>query len=129
MIGIRSHSLRPLLWVGSSKRDYRDFPAGVQRNFGFELYLVQTGQHPPSAKPLKGFGAGTVELIEDFEGDAYRAIYTVRFKEAVYVLHTFKKKSTRGIATAKRDIDLIKNRLQGAKLDHAARFKAEEKPS
>ena len=129
MTDMKSDSLRPLLWVGSSKRDYGDFPADVQRNFGFELYLVQTGQHPPSAKPLKGLGAGTVELIEDFEGDAYRAIYTVRFKEAVYVLHAFKKKSTRGIATGKREIDLIKRRLRGAELDHAARFKAEGKPS
>ena len=114
-------SLRPLLWVGSSKRDYGDFPADVQRNFGFELYLVQTGQRPPSAKPLKGLGAGTVELIEDFEGDTYRAVYTVRFREAVYVLHTFKKKSKRGSETPKRDIELIRRRLRDAEADHAER--------
>ena len=125
MIEIRSRSLRPLLWVGSSKRNYGDFPTDVQRNFGFELFLVQTKQHPPSAKPLKGFGSGTVELIDDFEGDSYRAVYTVRFHEAVYVLHAFKKKSKRGIATAKRDIDLIKRRLREAEADHAERFKEE----
>ena len=115
MIDLGLGSLRPLLWVGSSKRDYGDFPADVQRNFGFELYLVQTGQHPPSAKPLKGLGAGTVELIEDFEGDTYRAVYTVRFHEAVYVLHAFKKKSKRGIKTPKPELDLIARRLKAAK--------------
>jgi phage-related protein/predicted XRE-type DNA-binding protein len=93
-----SRPLRPLLWVASSKRDYRDFPERVQSNFGFELFLAQTGQHPPSAKPLKGLGGGVIELVEDFEGDAYRAVYAVRFDEAVYVLHAFKKKARRGQA-------------------------------
>ena len=121
MIDLRLGSLRSLLWMGSSKRDYGDFPADVQRNFGFEPFLVQTGQHPPSAKPPKGLGAGTVELIEDFEGDTYRAVYTVRFHEAVYVLHAFKKKSKRGSETPKRDIELIRRRLRGAEADHAKR--------
>jgi len=120
-------SIRPLLWVASSKRDYGKFPARVQDNFGFELFLVQTGQHPPSAKPLRGLGSGTVELVEDFDGDTYRAVYTVRFHEAVYVLHAFKKKSKRGIATAKSDIDLIKRRLRDAEFDHVVRFKQERK--
>lgn len=121
MIDLKLGSLRPLLWVVSSKRDYGDFPADVQRNFGFELYLVQTGQHPPSAKPLKGLGAGIVELIEDLEGDTYRAVYTVRFHEAVYVLHAFKKKSKRGSETPRRDIELIRRRLRDAEGDHAER--------
>jgi phage-related protein len=129
MIPAKSRALRPLLWVGSSKRDYRDFPAQVQDNFGFELFLVQTGQQPPSAKPLKGLGSGTTELIEDFDGDTYRAVYTVRFREAVYVLHSFKKKSKRGVATPKRDIDLIKRRLRDADADHAKRFKQERESS
>lgn len=64
----------------------------MQDSLGFELFLVQTGQHPPSAKPLRGLGRGTIELIEDFDRDTYRAVYTVRFYEAVYVLHAFKKK-------------------------------------
>ena len=120
--------MRPLLWVASSKRDYREFPPRVQDALGFELFLAQTGQHPPSAKPLKGLGSGVVELIEDFDGDTYRAVYTVRFREAVYVLHAFKKKSKRGIATPKSDIDLIKRRLKDAESDHAERFGKERKP-
>jgi len=119
--------LRPLLWVASSKRDYREFPPRVQDTFGFELFLAQTGQHPPSAKPLKGLGGGTVELIEDFDGNSYRAVYAVRFSEAIYVLHAFKKKSKRGIGTPQSDIELIRRRLKGAEQDHAARFKKESK--
>ena len=119
---------RPLLWVASSKRDYREFPPRVQDGFGFELFLVQTGQHPPSAKPLKGLGGGTLELIENFEGDTYRAVYTVRFSEAVYVLHAFKKKSKRGIKTPQSDIELIKRRLKLAEEDYARRFSKEGKP-
>jgi phage-related protein len=118
---------RPLLWIASSKRDYREFPSRVQDGFGFELYLAQTGQHPPSAKPLKGLSSGTVELVEDFDGGTYRAVYTVRFSEAVYVLHAFKKKSKRGIKTPQGDIDLIKRRLKDAEQDHAQRFKRESK--
>ncbi len=117
-----------MLWVASSKRDYREFPPRVQDTLGFELFLAQTGQHPPSAKPLKGLGSGVVELIEDFDGDTYRAVYTVRFRDAVYVLHAFKKKSKRGIATPKSDIDLIKRRLKDAESDHTERFGKEQKP-
>jgi len=113
---------RPLLWVASSKRDYGRFPAKVQDGFGFELFLVQTGQHPPSAKTLKGLGAGTLELIENFDGDTYRAVYTVHFSEAVYVLHAFKKKSKRGSKTPQADVNLIKLRLKTAADDHAQRF-------
>lgn len=119
--------LRPLLWIASSKRDYRAFPGRVQEGFGFELYLAQTGQHPPSAKPLKGLGSGTVELIAYFDGDSYRAVYTVRFSEAVYVLHAFKKKSKKGIKTPQGDIDLIKRRLIHAEQDHAERFEKDSK--
>ena len=93
--------MRPLLWIGASKRNYQEFPWEVQDTFGFELYLAQTGQNPPSAKLLTGFGSGVVELVGDFDGDTYRAIYTVRFRKAVYVLHAFKKKSRRGIKTPK----------------------------
>ena len=120
--------LRPLLWAGSSKRDYRKFPEAVQDTFGFELFLAQTGQHPPSAKPLKGFGSGTIELIEDFQGDTYRAVYTVRFREAIYVLHAFKKKSKRGVRTPPADIGLIMRRLKDAENDHLLRFAKERKP-
>jgi phage-related protein len=118
--------IRPLLWLASSKRDYGEFPEHVQDSFGFELFLVQTGQHPPSAKPLKGFG-GVVELVDDFDKDSYRAVYTVHFAEAVYVLHAFKKKSKRGSKTPQSDIDLIKQRLKRAEQDHAQRFREAKK--
>lgn len=119
---------RPLLWVASSKRDYKEFPAHVQDSFGFELYLAQTGQRPPSAKPLKGFAGKVTELVGDFQGDAYRAVYTAQFAEAVYVLHAFKKKAKRGRATPAPDIALIERRLKDARADHAARFSQERKP-
>ena len=119
--------VRPLLWIASSKRDFSAFPPEVQDNFGFELFLLQTGQHPPSAKPLRGLG-GTVELVDEFAGDAYRAVYTVHFDEAVYVLHAFKKKSKHGIKTPPADINLIRRRLKAAEQDHAQRFSKEANP-
>jgi phage-related protein len=112
-----------LLWVASSRRDYKEFPSEVQSTLGFELFLAQTGQHPPSAKPLRGIGTGILELIEDHDGDTYRAVYAIRFAEAVYVLHAFKKKSKHGIATPKSDIELIRRRLRNAESDYAERFK------
>jgi phage-related protein len=117
--------VRSLLWVASSKRDYGKFPARVQDTLGFELFLAQTGQHPPSAKPLKGFGTGVVELVENFDKDTYRAVYAVRFGEAVYVLHAFKKKSKQGIKTPQHEIELVKQRLRDAEHDHTQRFKKE----
>jgi phage-related protein len=110
-----SRSLRPLRWIGSSRRDFGEFPTRVQEAFGFELFLAQGGQHPPSAKPLKGFGSGVVELVDVFDGDAYRAVYTVRFESAVYVLHAFKKKSKKGIATPKIELEMIERRLEPPK--------------
>jgi phage-related protein len=119
--------LRPLLWVASSKRDYDQFPARVQETMGFELFLAQPGQHPPSAKPLHGLGSVTVELIEDLAGDTYRAVYTVRFAAAIYILHAFKKKSKRGRKTPQSDIDLIKRRLTEAERDYAQRYGRDSK--
>jgi len=119
--------LRPLLWIGSSKRDYMQFPARVQDEFGFALFLAQTGQNPISAKLMKGLGSGVVELVEDFDGDTYRAVYAVRLREAVYVLHAFKKKSRRGIRTPRSDIDLIRRRLRDAEQDYALRYGRESK--
>lgn len=117
--------LRPLLWVGSSKRDYEKFPDATQELLGFELYLAQTGQHPPSAKPLKGFAGAVVELLADQMGDTYRAVYTIRYRQAVYVLHAFKKKSKRGIATPLTDLRLIDKRLRDAAADFRLRFEGE----
>lgn len=123
-----SRPIRPLRWIASSRKDFREFPPKVQDSFGFELFLAQTGQHPPSAKPLKGLGTGVVELVDDFDGDTYRAVYAARFDTAVYVLHSFKKKSKKGAETPRSDIELIKRRLKDAEADHAARLKQENKP-
>jgi phage-related protein len=123
-----SRPARALRWIGSSRKDYGDFPSAVQENFGFELFLAQIGQHPPSAKWLRGLGGGTVELVDDFDGDTYRAVYTTSFETAVYVLHSFKKKSKTGIRTAQHDIDLIRRRLKDAEADHYALQLQEKKP-
>lgn len=105
--------VRPLRWIGSSKKDLQAMPHDVQQVFGFALYNAQIGLMHPAAKPLKGFGsAGVIEVVENWFGNTYRAVYTVRFASAVYVLHCFQKKSTRGIATAQRDLDVIWNRLK-----------------
>ncbi|MNF37440.1 MULTISPECIES: type II toxin-antitoxin system RelE/ParE family toxin [unclassified Pseudomonas] len=110
---------KPLLWVGSSKKDLKQMPEGIQDVFGFALHLAQDGAKHPQAKPLKGFGgAGVLEVVEDFNTNTYRAVYTVRFKTAIYVLHCFQKKSTKGIETAQCDIELIKTRLLAAQ-NHA----------
>jgi len=106
--------LRPLRWISSSRDGLSEFPSKVRDQFGYELFLAQTGEHPPSAKPFKGVGGGVVELIEDHDGDTYRAVYTVRLATAVYVLHAFKKKAKQGIKTPPRDVELIKKRLKAA---------------
>lgn len=104
---------KSLRWVASSKKDLRAMPEDVQDTFGYALHLAQAGQKHPDAKPLKGFGgAGVLEVVEDFHGDTYRAIYTVRYAEAIYVVHCFQKKSTQGITTPKPDVALIKSRLK-----------------
>ncbi|SRR5579883_815641 len=107
--------MTPLVWIGSSLEDLRSFPDAVKRVVGYALYLAQTGDKHPDAKPLKGFGgAGVLEVPVDTEGKTYRMIYTVIFPNAVYVLHAFQKKAKRGIATSRQDLDLIRARLQRA---------------
>lgn len=111
--------IKPVVWIGTSRRDLRKLPQDVRDEFGYALYLAQTGKKHASAKPLKGFGGASVlEVVEDFQGDTYRAVYTVRFNEAVYVLHVFQKKSTHGIATPRQDIELIRERLRRAQEFH-----------
>jgi phage-related protein len=106
---------KPLVWVGSSKRDLKAFPRAVQRDLGQALEIAQFGTTPVHAEPLKGFkGAGVVELVEDHDGNTYRAVYTVRLVGRIYVLHAFQKKSKKGIKTPKHVIDLIKARLKEA---------------
>jgi phage-related protein len=104
---------RPLNWVGSSKRNFLEFPSEVIDEMGNALGVAQFGGTHPSAKPWKG---------EGHDGNAYRAIYTVRFKEAIYVLHAFQKKSPRGIKTARADVELIGARLKAAQADHEERY-------
>jgi phage-related protein len=105
---------RPLLWRGDSKEAFMAFPRNVQREMGYALFLAQMGgRHRSMAKTLKGFGGGsTVELRENHDGDTYRAVYTVRYADAVFVLHAFQKKSKSGAKTPPQDVDLIERRLK-----------------
>ncbi len=113
---------KPVLWVSSSKEDLKRFPDPVQAAMGYALWFAQIGDKHPHAKPLRGFGgAGVVEIIEDEEGNTYRAVYTVKFAEFVYVLHCFQKKSKRGVKTPQPDLALIRARLQAAQADYHAR--------
>lgn len=109
---------KPLHWVGSSKRDFLAFPAPVQSDMGYALGLAQLGGKHPRTKPWKGEGPGVFEIVENHDGDAYRAIYTVRFDSAVYVLHAFQKKSPSGIRTATSDVELVRERLRRAREDY-----------
>jgi len=113
---------KPLDWVGSSKKDFLGFPEPVKDEMGNALGLAQFGGKHPSAKPWKGQGAGVFEVVEDHAGDTYRAVYTVRFREVVYVLHAFQKKSPKGIRTAQVDVDLVERRLKAAQQDYEARY-------
>lgn len=103
---------KPIDWVGSSRDDLRSFPDEVQQALGFDLYRVQVGDMPTSAKPLKGNLSGVYELKESHEGNAYRAVYVAKLKDKIYVLHCFQKKSKSGIATPQKDLDLIEKRLK-----------------
>jgi len=111
--------IRPAVFVGSSQKDLRAFPAAVRSEIGQCLFEAQLGQHPRNAKPLKGFGR-VLEIRDNFDGDTYRAVYTTRFEGVLYVLHAFQKKSTSGIATPQRHIDLVGLRLREAETIHKA---------
>lgn len=110
---------RPIRWVGGSKGDLSAFPQEVKTRMGGALWDAQIGLKSPAAKPLKGFGgAGVLEVVADFDGNAFRTVYTVRFAEVVYVLHAFQKKSRQGIATPKGELDVIRARLVRAREDY-----------
>jgi phage-related protein len=112
---IQVPSLRPVVWLGSTLRDYRQFPDRVQSVMGYALYLAQLGGKHRNAKPLKGFrGAGVLEMVVDHAGDTYRCVYSVRFPHAVYALHAFMKKSKSGIATPRLDLEIIERRYREA---------------
>jgi len=114
---------KPLYWVASSKKDMMTFPEDVVDVIGFSLQLVQQGETPGNMTPLKGFkGTGVCEILDDYDTDTYRAVYTVRFPKAVYVLHAFKKKSKQGIKTPQKEMETIKLRFKCAEEDYKKRY-------
>ncbi|WP_321532543.1 type II toxin-antitoxin system RelE/ParE family toxin [uncultured Desulfuromonas sp.] len=116
-----SKKIKEIIWVGNSKDNLRAFPEDVKDVMGFALHLAQQGGKHPGSKPLKGFkGAGVLEVVDNHDGDTYRAVYTVRIKDKVYVLHAFQKKSKKGIQTPQKDIDLIKYRLKYVETEEGA---------
>src|ERR1700733_607215 len=113
---------KPLFWIGSARSDLLDFPEAVKDEIGVALSVAQFGGKHPSAKPWKDEGTGVLELVEAHDVNAYRAIYTVRFREVVYVLHAFQKKSPKGIKTAPADVKMVERRLKIAQQDHEVRY-------
>ena len=120
-LNLGSRREKPLHWVASAKKDYQTFPEEVQNEMGYAPGLAQLGAKHPNAKPWKGDGPGVFEVVEDHRGDTFRAIYTVRFAEVIYVLHAFQKKSKSGIKTPQEDVKLIGERLKRALADHESR--------
>lgn len=114
--------IKPVFWMASSRKDLKAFPKAVQSDVGYALFAAQRGEEYRSVKALKGFGGRSVlEIVAPHDGDTYRAVYTVKFEDAVYVLHAFQKKSTKGIATPQREIDLIRRRLADAEQHYRER--------
>ena len=111
-----------MFWMGSSKDDLLEFPAAVKDQIGTALSVAQFGGKHPDAKPWKGEGSGVLEVVEDHRGNTFRAVYTVRFEGAVYVLHVFQKKSPKGIKTVQTDVELVGRRLKSARKDYEARY-------
>lgn len=119
--------MKPLEWVASARGDLRRFPLEVRKEIGFALHLAQTGEKPRNAKPLKGFGgAGVLEVLSNHESGTFRAVYTVRFAQAVYVLHAFQKKSKQGIATPQAEIELVRRRLSIAAEHYQQTYEPDE---
>ncbi len=126
---LTKRSVKPCLFVGPSRRELKAFPDTVKGSVGHALHQAQCGDEADSAKALKGFGGrGILEIVEDFDGNAYRAVYTVRFAGLIYVLHAFQKKSKKGIETPHQTIELIKSRLRDAEQDYRARQQKGAKP-
>ena len=117
---VLTENRRPLYWEGGSKKDFKEFPIPIQKDMGVALFVVQLGGTPESAKPWKGNGSGVYELADDYRGDTFRAVYTVRMGDAVHVLHAFQKKSKSGIATPRPDVELIERRLKAVLARYAA---------
>lgn len=119
---MNSEPLKPIRWMGSSRRDLKTFPRTIQRDVGQALYAAQRGEEYPSVKALKGFGGRSVlEIVASDGASTFRAVYTVRFLDMIFVLHAFQKKSKKGIATPRKEIDLIRQRLAAAEQDYRER--------
>jgi len=118
----RAEGETELFWIGSSYRDLLAFPERVKDRVGTALGAAQFGGKHPAAKPWKGEGSGVLEIVEDHAGDTYRAIYTVKYEKAVYVLHAFQKKSPKGVKTARTDVELVHKRLQAAREHYESNF-------
>jgi phage-related protein len=115
-------ALKQVIWIGSSRKDISSFPSQAKRSIGQSLYAAQMGETDPAAKPLRGFrGVHVMEIVERYDSDTYRTVYITQLGNLIYVLHAFKKKSKRGIETPKKDIDLIKKRVNEAKEDYKRR--------
>jgi phage-related protein len=119
---LRAAGEKPLEWVVGTRKELAAFPDEVRRGIGKALEAAQFGGKHLTAKPWKGDGSGVLEVVEDHRGDTYRAVYTVRFEKAVYVLHVFQKKSKTGIKTDRRDQELITSRLRAAELDYKEKY-------
>ncbi len=116
--------IKRLNFVGSSQEDIKTFPEAVRSDIGYALFVAQRGEKSKAAKPLRGFGgAGVLEIVENFDGNTYRAVYTVKFPNALYVLHCFQKKAKHGIKTQQQDINLIKQRLRTAEEEYNTYYK------
>ncbi|MDX2225272.1 MAG: type II toxin-antitoxin system RelE/ParE family toxin [Rhodospirillaceae bacterium] len=126
----RPDTIKSLRWMGDSRENLRCFPKSVRRRIGFAIYAAQEGGKLSFVKPMRGFGgAGVLEIVVESHGNAYRGVYAVKFASAVYVLHVFQKKSKRGIATPKAELDLIRARLAHAEQEHRAWLEKNRTPS
>ena len=130
MIALLPTAKRPVEFVGTARRALNAMPDEVKSVFGYAIFQAELGEKHPDAKPLKGFGgAGVLEVVDDYQGDAYRAVYTVKFAGVVYVLHVFQKKSKKGISTPKEDLDLIRKRLKDAEQHYKENYEKDEEES
>jgi phage-related protein len=126
-VKLPARHIKPCVFVGPSRRELKNFPDEVRGSIGHALHKAQCGDEPGAAKALKGFGGRSIlEVVTDFDGNTFRAVYTVRFSDAIYVLHAFQKKSKKGIRTSKQTIELIKSRLRDAESEYRARQKQGE---
>ena len=115
MDNLKTPIMRPVVWMGNSRKKIQSFPIGAQKLIGDELQFIQFGGMPKDAKPFKGVGGGVIEIAVRYDKDAYRTVAAVQLGKKIYILHAFQKKSRKAIATPQHDVDLIKKRYAEAK--------------